>query len=243
MLYFLLGDFEYEMLSLTDIRRSVCEFDPGYTGAMNLYVPPASASSEQIREIKHQLLQDIIIPVIIRPRKHALLMMKEGFDLVPISSHLKLFTPHELTLELVADENYTFDDLSPNIVYIFPEDFPPREADMFQRMFNEAMSNLEDEHISLLLRFVTGSALLKCHGESPTRVEIRPREVTGDTKGYPRWPLLKSYTCFSQLFVPYLPKNKRIMNGSNIWTVGNMSENIVKSLEHMGQFCDVPDVV
>lgn len=182
--------------------------------------------------------------------------MQEGFNTVAISNNLKLFKNNEFCQYFVGIEAYTAENIITIIKYEYDDDddnISTKGKTMklnFENVMNDSIreiGKINQKHLINFVDFVTGSRVL------PLGILIRPN-VYGDVnefmthedlrlrreefKTWPFYPLSKASTCFNTLNMPYLipdnnnsnDSNKNSDSGNTLWSVENVSKNLLNVL-------------
>jgi hypothetical protein len=206
-------------MSYEELESSVLEIDVGFASTKKYWKTEYNGSAVAF-------FDEFVLPVVLTPRLEALNAIKEGFDIVPLSSHLKLFSWEELLRLFVGMEQYEFKDIR-ELVIVDPDPINKLliGREQFAEIVIEALLQLDSEETRALVKFSTGSTLVRTHGDARTEIVIIPRDVSvKEGSRYPKWPLVRSHTCVSTMYIPYTAATL------SKWTVANVLENIRISL-------------
>lgn len=198
LVYYLLGGsrgiLHESSLSYKDIRNEILKFDPGYHGYLQ-YLDESVAETSEL-EKKTQLC-NFVVDKIYAPRAYLLDVMKKGFDLVPIRSHLLSFTYQQIEKFFISIESVIASDIKESLV--FEEEL---ESDIMQTL-HETIDSMSAEEIRQFLIFSTGMPFI--NPRKSTIQVYRFPFMPEDMVRWPVWPLPKSFTCFNKVMIPYVP--------------------------------------
>jgi hypothetical protein len=217
LLYYLLGGprgiLNEASLSYRDIQNEVLKFDPGYTGYLLYLDESMKDATEADKKVE---MCSFVADKIYSPRLYLLDLLKKGFDIVPLRSHLMAFTYHQIERFFVCIESVISSDIRESLV--FEEEF---ETGIIETL-HATIDSMSAEEIRQFLIFSTGMPFI--NPRKSTIQVFRFPCMPEDMKRWPIWPLPKSFTCFNKVMIPYLP--------DFTYTTSDFLENFKRAFEH-----------
>ena len=213
------GMLSSPMVRLEDLELAIREMDMEYTGSVKAMKLSPDYSKEY-------LFEEFLIPYVLEPRLEALNAIKRGFDIFPISPMLQLFTKDQLKANF-----FGYDLVLPSVLEklldFTPTETSPEPTDDFISVFKDAIRNMQidgfdDEGHPYndtidFIEYVSGTRVAGV----ATSLRVHVMEVKDQEKdAYPSYPLPKASTCFSQIYIPYVP--------GDAWTSQNVLKNLRK---------------
>lgn len=171
---------------------------------------------------KHRLFDEVVMLHVLEPRLESLDAIRRGFLMVDLTERLSQLTVEQFIAQFCSRSFVNSGLLLPvlNIDNSVPG---------FRETVSAAITRLDPEQCSRLLKFATGSA----HFQAKLHIKIEPK--LEEFAKYPEYPFVTSLTCSNMLMVPcpLVPEHEA-------FTVDNALTNLLNSLNH-GMYADFDD--